>query len=131
MLFVVNASDESDESDDSDDSNFSIDSLYHDGSHRRRRHDGDITVPRLVDIMPASLQQVTFNCDGHEESLAELFENLAEEKDVSLPALEKVTYCGRTMDDEVKEELKAAGIRIGRKKWPFKPQHVAYWEKPF
>jgi hypothetical protein len=94
--------------------------------------DDEAHIPRLVDIMPESLETLRLNCVDYDPSvLTELLADFAEEKEARLPNLKTIIYCGKTMEDAAKEELKKAGVRIGRKKWPFKLRHVTHWETDF
>lgn len=99
-----------------------LDSGFH------QTEEDDALVPQLVDILPPSLESITLLIGGHEDETRVLLSDLVSQKSQHLPNLAKITYGGRTLDQEIKDGLKSVGITIGRKKRAFTPKHVQFWE---
>ena len=106
--------------------NSEADSLS-EGFHQPEEKEMEELVPRLVDILPPSIESITLLIGGHEEETALLLRDITLEKDQCLPNFAKFTYGGRALDQTVKNELKSVGITIGRKKEAFTPKHVKFW----
>lgn len=85
-------------------------------------------LPRLLDSLPRSLQKITMATGSFEEEVRLLFRDLPVEKTQLLPNLERFCYIGLQLPDYIKDDIKAAGVSTGRRKWPWKCQQVRFWE---
>lgn len=85
-------------------------------------------VPQLADILPPSIVSITLLIGGHEDETRMLLSDLVSQKSQHHPNIAKLTYGGRTLDQDIKNGLKSVGVTIGRKKRAFTPKHVQFWE---
>ena len=87
--------------------------------------------PRLVDILPPSLETLLLNFDDHYEVTRQLFHGFADNKKQRLPNLHTMTLVD--IEDELfavlELDLIASGVRVVREPRSYIPKHARYWSK--
>lgn len=95
------------------------------GGHRRY---ADI-IPRIVDMLPPSLEDLTLSIGTRVHPAAYLLRNFGAEQPKRLPKLTRFTYFGDRLPRSVEAEIGTHGVLAlwGQGRWI--PQHVRHWDE--
>lgn len=85
-------------------------------------------MPRLVDVLPSSIEKVDLFVRGLKDETRLLLRDLASEK-ARLPNLRAINLGGFELEQSIKNELMSVGITIGHKQDATYPDYVFFWER--
>lgn len=85
--------------------------------------------PKLVYILPPSLESLLVNVGPHEDVAELLFREFAKQWKGYLPNLHTVTLAGIAENrlKDLEAALTAAGLQVEREAFPYIPKHDRFW----
>jgi hypothetical protein len=88
-------------------------------------------VPHLIDILPSSIVDVTFDVEKrHLLHLRFFVADLIKDAGVKTPNLCSLTYCApKCLPYDMARKRKKIRVKVNKLKPPFVPGHVRYWSK--
>jgi len=86
-------------------------------------------VPRLLDILPSSIECLVLGINSFEQRAGQLFRDFVTDKAAQLPNLSRVVWrCGDGAEvDELERELVAVGITVERRAVNLQGQDSMFW----
>lgn len=85
-------------------------------------------MPRLVDILPSSIEKVDLFVRGLGDETQLLLRDLVSEK-ARVPNLRSINLGGFDVEQNIKDELMSVGVVVGRKRDAARPDYVFFWKR--